>query len=553
MKKIIALFLVMLLIICMPSFAAENMSAKIDSEKAEVTVEGVFDNKKELMTIRILPKSVSPDSITAADIINNNYLLKTIRTDSSGKYGESIILPDNYSSDIYTVYVSCESKELKKDFTYINYSQIKKLTDALNLTTDEADFLSKFSDTDIAFPNKNYKLLVLSDEDYNAFGNDISKMLFYGMPAGGYKVDSFVSEYSKAYFINKQNRSFSEDRVFEYASYFNLDYDNEYKNISNSAKTYFEENLKKYYKNNKKTDEIFWDSLILARISASTNYVELKDIFLSYQNYLKPDMTKYQSLNEFNQSEVFSKVFSEKDTFDSIDKLNTSFKNVVDAFYSGLIIQVQGGGSSSGVSSGGGNYSGNFDINENPSSIGQNTQNTQNFNDMKNHWSLEYVNSLTKKGIINGFSDGSFKPDNKITRAELIKIIVEAFGIEKNNSDCFTDVKSQDWFYPYVGGAYKLGIAKGSNGKFNPTDAITRQDAASLIYRALGNKIKSSSSLDFSDSALVSDYAKEAVGSLNDAGILTGYNNMFNPLGNATRAEASAMICRTLNHLKGVQ
>ena len=114
MRKIIALFLVMLLIFCMPSFATENMSAKIDSEKAEVIVEGVFDNKKELMTIRILPKKVSPDSITAADIINNNYLLKTIRTDSSGKYGESIILPDNYSSDIYTVYVSCESKELKK-------------------------------------------------------------------------------------------------------------------------------------------------------------------------------------------------------------------------------------------------------------------------------------------------------------------------------------------------------------------------------------------------------------------------------------------------------
>ena len=72
------------------------------------------------------------------------------------------------------------------------------------------------------------------------------------------------------------------------------------------------------------------------------------------------------------------------------------------------------------------------------------------FTDMSGHWSEASVERLTKAGIINGYPDGTFKPDALVSRAEVAKIICLAFGLEKSKELDYQDVKPDDWYYSYV-------------------------------------------------------------------------------------------------------
>lgn len=190
------------------------------------------------------------------------------------------------------------------------------------------------------------------------------------------------------------------------------------------------------------------------------------------------------------------------------------------------------------------------------------------FSDMdKSHWAYESIIKMAEKGIINGFEDGTFKPEDYITRAEFSKVL---FGIgkfkdmdldadfgNKNLSDIeFSDVSVDDWFYEEVGTLAKIGIINGSDDLFLPNDNISRQDAALMVKRLVDYKNIAIALNDtdtiktFSDGDSISDYAFEAVNYLSKGGILTGdENNRFNPNSNMTRAEAATMLFRVYNLL----
>lgn len=117
------------------------------------------------------------------------------------------------------------------------------------------------------------------------------------------------------------------------------------------------------------------------------------------------------------------------------------------------------------------------------------------------------------------------------------------FDFENN----FSDVSADDWFADVVNAAYKEGLVSGDgNGSFKPNDLISRQDMAIIIYNAakkfnLFDTEKTGS--DFSDDASISDYAKDAVYTLKSKGIIKGMEDgTFRPLENADRASAAQMI-----------
>ena len=151
-------------------------------------------------------------------------------------------------------------------------------------------------------------------------------------------------------------------------------------------------------------------------------------------------------------------------------------------------------------------------------------------------------------GIINGYGD-TFLPENNITRAEFIKILCMSFGASASGESEFEDVNANDWYAPYINAAYKMGIAQGSNGKFNPNVQITRQDAATLAVRfaeAHGMRFAESAST-FSDSASIDAYARGAITKLVNSQIINGYtDNTFRPKNSATRAEAAKIIYQLL-------
>ncbi len=222
----------------------------------------------------------------------------------------------------------------------------------------------------------------------------------------------------------------------------------------------------------------------------------------------------------------------------------------------GVSISI-GGGSSGGSSGGGGGGGGGNVVSSTPSQPGQ--SNTPDpikrelFVDVpEDHWAYDYIDYLVEKGIISGYEGNEFRPENDITRAEFVKIIVNAFDVVPGDSEVsFGDVGENDWFKYYIDLASSNGLVTGDDkGNFNPDAPITREDMAVIIKRAAdyaGIKLSAESETEFADAADISSYALSAIKSLNAAGIISGYpDGTIRPGANASRAEACAMIFKVL-------
>jgi len=95
------------------------------------------------------------------------------------------------------------------------------------------------------------------------------------------------------------------------------------------------------------------------------------------------------------------------------------------------------------------------------------------------------IEALTSRSIIGGYDDGTFKPENPMTRAEFAAITVRALGLTPKTADVFNDVSNSIWYASYVGTAYTYGIVYGkSTSTFDPSGTITRQEAAVMVARA---------------------------------------------------------------------
>lgn len=159
-------------------------------------------------------------------------------------------------------------------------------------------------------------------------------------------------------------------------------------------------------------------------------------------------------------------------------------------------------------------------------------------------WAKEYIEKLAAAGYVNGKDGKNFRPNDYITREEFVKILVFALGLKADASETtFNDVPANAWYAGYVNVAYKNGIVNGNGaGGFGTGGNITRQDLATMVYRA--SKMKSNvPASKFADDGEIAEYAKEAVYTLNSAGVLNGKgDNKFAPKALATRAEASKII-----------
>ncbi|MDD6483166.1 MAG: S-layer homology domain-containing protein [Clostridiales bacterium] len=171
-------------------------------------------------------------------------------------------------------------------------------------------------------------------------------------------------------------------------------------------------------------------------------------------------------------------------------------------------------------------------------------------------WAVEAIVALADKGIIDGKDNNKFKPYDKITREEFVKILVGAMNLSdaSYSGNVFEDVDESDWFCRYVNIAYKNNIVQGTGeGKFGTGAKITRQDMAVMLYNALLTKGTTANTAEpaFEDNSLIADYAKTAVGTLYGMGVIDGVSDTkFDPLANATRAQAAKIIYAVLKQLQ---
>lgn len=178
------------------------------------------------------------------------------------------------------------------------------------------------------------------------------------------------------------------------------------------------------------------------------------------------------------------------------------------------------------------------------------------FDDINNYpWAKKPIEILASKGIINGTTQTTYSPSENITRADYLTLLIKALGLTAEVDSNFADVQETDYYYEAIGIAKKLGITVGSgNNQFNPKEYITRQDMMILTERALSitnklttNSVDKSQLEKFEDKELIAPYAKDSIARLIEEGLIKGSNNILNPLGNTTRAEAAVLVYRIYN------
>ncbi len=166
--------------------------------------------------------------------------------------------------------------------------------------------------------------------------------------------------------------------------------------------------------------------------------------------------------------------------------------------------------------------------------------------DIEGHWAQEAIEKLVAAEAIGGYPDGTFKPNQTISRAEFATILVNAFKLEARDGRVFNDTANH-WARNSVATAAAYGIVNGySDSTFGPDDLITREQMAVMIIKAAQlTEVKEGGA--FADSGKVSSWARTAVITASVHKIISGYpDNTFRPQNTATRAEAATVIVKAV-------
>lgn len=165
------------------------------------------------------------------------------------------------------------------------------------------------------------------------------------------------------------------------------------------------------------------------------------------------------------------------------------------------------------------------------------------FSDFPTDWSAPAMTHAVQNGLLNG-SDGKILPKGLLTRAQMATMVNRAFASSaKASLTSFTDMVPGVWHYDEMAKSVRMGAFQGADGKLNPNDPITREQAFAVLARAFGLADGSAAALNkFSDGAQVSSWAKGAVAALVEQGYVTGANGALNPQSYITRAEFAQVM-----------
>ncbi|NLT48776.1 MAG: hypothetical protein GXX92_10245, partial [Clostridiales bacterium] len=166
------------------------------------------------------------------------------------------------------------------------------------------------------------------------------------------------------------------------------------------------------------------------------------------------------------------------------------------------------------------------------------------FKDIKGHWAEQYIETAVAQGIIKGYTDGRFLPDEKVSRAEFISMVNRALGNTATGNTRFNDVPSGAWYYADVSKAVTAGFVSGfDDGTFRPNHKITRQEAAVMLARIIPTYGYSTNLSRYGDYRSISDWAYTAMSKVSGKGYISGYTDgKIHPLDSLTRAQAAKII-----------
>ncbi|MEN9212219.1 MAG: S-layer homology domain-containing protein [Thermostichus sp. DG02_4_bins_136] len=176
--------------------------------------------------------------------------------------------------------------------------------------------------------------------------------------------------------------------------------------------------------------------------------------------------------------------------------------------------------------------------------------------DISTYWGAQYITGLYERQVIGGFPDGTFRPNESVTRAQFAVIVTKAFGLDTNvPSRPFAD-PIPSWAAPAIGAAAAAGLVSGfPDGTFRPNDVLTRAQAITVLTKAAtnGNFIQDANQIDqilsgFTDAGLVPNFARAPIATAVQESLLVLYPSpvQLNAQAVATRGEVAALTYQAL-------
>ncbi len=169
------------------------------------------------------------------------------------------------------------------------------------------------------------------------------------------------------------------------------------------------------------------------------------------------------------------------------------------------------------------------------------------YSDISGHWAKAAIARWSENGVLKG-SDGNFRPDDTVTRAELAVILQRMLKYPAVTENPYSDIKSSDWYSSSIIALAKCDVVRSADGKISPNEAISREEAAFMIGKAFGVKPFQILYKEFNDSSDISAWAEPFVCAMYHHGFINGLENgTFQPKSKVTRAQ----IATILNNMVG--
>lgn len=557
MKKIIsAILAIMLLLTSVCSFAAEP-KVTVDKLKIDVTVE--YKNPPEKAAVQILDENKTKVWYNGeCEVIDGIAEFKTFSLPKAVPTGAYIIrcTPDGVETCEKTVFIA----------NY--YEQIVKYNTLAD--TDAKDYSGIID---------NGLLLGVDAAEYQELDDDIS-----------YLVNVYLSQYD--WYVGEEGEYLDEKQV-EFKAAFNTAMEGAYILSAEDTEryaelSYFSPDINKYYKmlsesgflkrmaNTAKevtvidSDEIYsaFDKAVLLASVDEFDYTTIEEVVEYYEEkkIIELDRKDYLKLSD-SEKVTFWKLLK-KETINDIDDIAEAFEKITEELLENGEDKKSGGnnrgggGSSGKVTSGRTeSVSGNAVTTE--KELENNSDNsateTTGYSDLKGYeWAETAINVLSQNGIIAGKGGGKFAPEDNITREEFVKLIAVLLDLPKGEEPNYSDISKDDWCYEYIASSTAANIISGTgDGRFGKGQSITRQDMVVILQRAAeysDTNLDAIREISFKDANDISDYAKEAVVELSNAGIINGVGNgMFAPHNYVTRAEAAKAVYEVYNRMEAAK
>jgi len=173
------------------------------------------------------------------------------------------------------------------------------------------------------------------------------------------------------------------------------------------------------------------------------------------------------------------------------------------------------------------------------------------FSDVTNHWAKSSIDRWSNEGVINGYSDGTYKPESNITRAEFSVFICKIFEpTKKADISKYKDVDKDAWYYDYMSKAVAMGVIEPtSSSRMSPDALVSRQEMVVTINSVIKFAAKDGKKAikEFSDYAYIGEYAEDDVEAFAERKFVIGYpDGEFKPSRPITRAEAATIFDRLI-------